>query len=77
MPFQSKGRRPASRVELHHESIESKRMRMQDTYSYLVDALRAMPIVFQALLQGCTQEQAQARRGGDDGWSVLEVLSPA
>ena len=47
---------------------------MQDTYSYLVDALRAMPIVFQASLQGCTQEQVQALRGGDDGWSVLEVL---
>jgi hypothetical protein len=47
---------------------------MQDTYSYLVDALRAAPTVFEALLHDCTQELAQAARGGDEGWSVLEII---
>jgi cytochrome c peroxidase len=54
--------------------LQSKRMRMQDTYTYLVDALRAMPTVFEVLLHGCTQEQAQAARGSDEGWSVVEII---
>ncbi len=47
---------------------------MQDTYNYLVDALRAALTVFDALLHDCTQEQAQAARGGDEGWSVVEIV---
>ncbi len=47
---------------------------MQDTWNYLVDALRAAPTVFEALLHGCTQEQAQAARGGDEGWSPVEII---
>ncbi len=40
----------------------------------LLDALRATPSVLEALLQGCTQEQARTARGGDEGWSVVEVV---
>ncbi len=40
----------------------------------LLDSLRAMPEVLDALLEGCTQEQASAARGGDEGWSVVEVV---
>ena len=40
----------------------------------LLDALRATPEVLEALLDGCTQEQATAARGGDEGWSVVEVV---
>ncbi len=41
---------------------------------YLIDALRAAPAVFEALLHGCTQEQAKAARGGGEGWSVVEII---
>ena len=47
---------------------------MQDTCSYLIDALRAAPTVLEALLRGCTQEQAQAAHGGDEGWSAVEIV---
>src|SRR5437588_4253696 len=40
----------------------------------LLDGYRAAPAVYEALLQGCTQEQAQAAKGGDEGWSVVEVM---
>ena len=40
----------------------------------LLDALRATPEVLEALLDGCTQEQATAARGGEEGWSVVEVV---
>jgi DinB family protein len=40
----------------------------------LLDAFRAAPEVFEGLLRGVTQEQAQASRGGDENWSVVEVL---
>src|SRR5437764_11717498 len=33
-----------------------------------------MTVVLQALLQDCTQAQAQAARGGDEDWSVVEVV---
>ena len=40
----------------------------------LLDAIRATPEVLEGLLAGCTQEQARAARGGDEGWSVIEVI---
>ncbi len=40
----------------------------------LLEALRATPEVLEALLDGCTQEQAMAARGGDEGWSIVEVV---
>ena len=40
----------------------------------LLDALRATPEVLEGLLAGYTQEQASAARGGDEGWSVVEVI---
>jgi hypothetical protein len=46
---------------------------MQDT-DYLIDALRATPTILEALLHGCTQEQAQAAHGGDEDWSVVEII---
>jgi hypothetical protein len=40
----------------------------------LLGALRATPEVLEALLDDCTQEQATAARGGEEGWSVVEVV---
>ena len=40
----------------------------------LIDALRATPETLAGLLAGITQEQAQTARGGDESWSVVEVL---
>jgi len=47
---------------------------MYDTPKDILDALRATPTVLEALLRDCTQEQAQRARGGDEGWSVVEVI---
>jgi hypothetical protein len=47
---------------------------MPDVSQDLLDALRAAPEVLEGLLDGCTQEQANAARGGDEGWSVVEVV---
>jgi hypothetical protein len=47
---------------------------MYDTTKDLLDALRATPDTLEGLLRGVTQEQAQAARGGDEGWSIVEVL---
>jgi hypothetical protein len=40
----------------------------------LLDAFRAAPTTLEALLRDCTQEQAQQARGGDENWSVVEVI---
>jgi len=40
----------------------------------LLDAFKAAPDVYKALLEGCTQEQARAAKGGDENWSVVEVV---
>jgi hypothetical protein len=40
----------------------------------LLDAFRASPAVYTALLQGVTQEEAAQARGGDENWSVVEVM---
>ena len=47
---------------------------MYDISQDLLDALRAAAEVLEALLDGCTQEQATAARGGEEGWSVVEVV---
>lgn len=47
---------------------------MYDASKDLLDALRAAPLVLEALLRNCTPEQAKAARGGDENWSVLEVV---
>ncbi len=47
---------------------------MYDSGKDLVDAQRATPNVLDALLAGVTQTQAQAARGGDENWSVVEVI---
>jgi hypothetical protein len=40
----------------------------------LLDALRAAPAVYEGVLRGCTPEQAREARGGDEDWSVVEVM---
>jgi hypothetical protein len=47
---------------------------MYDSSLDLLDALRATPAVLEGLLRGCTQEEARVTRGGDEGWSVVEVI---
>jgi phytoene dehydrogenase-like protein len=47
---------------------------MYDSSKDLLDALRATPSLLKALLHECTQEQARTARGGDEGWSVVEVV---
>src|SRR3954449_3801144 len=38
----------------------------------LLDAFKAAPEVVAKVLEGCTQEQAVAAKGGDENWSVVE-----
>lgn len=47
---------------------------MYDTADELVGILRATPEILQVVLSTFTEERARAARGGDEGWSVLEVL---
>ena len=47
---------------------------MYDVRTDILDAFRAAPTIFEALLHNCTQAQAQAARGGDENWSVVEVV---
>ncbi len=47
---------------------------MYNIYADLVDALRATPEILSGLLHNCSQEQAQAACGGDEGWSVVAVI---
>lgn len=47
---------------------------MYDIPQDLLDALRATPTTLTALLQMCTEEQARLARGGDEDWSVVEVV---
>jgi hypothetical protein len=47
---------------------------MYDIPKDLLDAFRSAPAVLEALLAGCTQDQAQSTRGGDENWSVVEVV---
>ncbi len=47
---------------------------MYNSTSEMVEALQATPEVLEALLQGVTQAEAQAARGGEEGWSVVQVM---
>jgi hypothetical protein len=47
---------------------------MYDTRKDLLDAFAAARDVFTGLLAGCTPEQAWQARGGDENWSVVEVM---
>jgi hypothetical protein len=47
---------------------------MYDLHHDLIDALEATPETLAALLVGVSQAQARAARGGDENWSVIEVL---
>ena len=47
---------------------------MYNTPQDLLDALRATPDTIQALLDGVTHAQAAVARGGDENWSVVEVV---
>jgi len=47
---------------------------MYDSHHDLLEALRATPDVFKRLLKGLTQEQAISLRGGDENWSIVEVM---
>jgi hypothetical protein len=47
---------------------------MYDLHRDLLDALRAAPEVLEGLLEGVSQREAITARGGDEGWSVVEVL---
>jgi hypothetical protein len=40
----------------------------------LLDALRAGPEALAGLLRTCSPEQAHNARGGDEGWSIVEVV---
>jgi len=39
-----------------------------------IEALRTAPALLQTMLRDVSREQAQAARGGDEGWSVSEVV---
>lgn len=47
---------------------------MYNVHEDLLNALRATPDTLTALLRGVTQDEARAATGGDEGWSVAEVL---
>jgi len=47
---------------------------MYNTTRDLFVAVTATPETLTLLLAGVSQEQAKAARGGDEGWSVIEVL---
>src|SRR5690606_23761781 len=56
------------------ESESSRRGRMYDETRELVDALRVTPETLAGLLRDVTPERARAARGGDEDWSVVEVM---
>src|SRR5579871_6029384 len=47
---------------------------MYDTNKDLMDALTTAPDIFVGLLANVTQEQAQQARGGNEDWSIVEVM---
>jgi hypothetical protein len=49
-------------------------MQMYDTDDDLLYALSVGPDTLTRLLEGCSQEQARNARGGDENWSIVEVV---
>jgi hypothetical protein len=47
---------------------------MYDLHRDLIDAFKAMPETLTALLDGVSEAQARSAKGGDENWSVLEVV---
>jgi hypothetical protein len=47
---------------------------MYDTPKDLIDALRASPVLLNALLEDCTPETARLGSGSPDDWSVIEIV---
>ena len=47
---------------------------MYDLNHDLLDALKATPETLAGLLEGINSPQAQSARGGDENWSVVEVV---
>jgi uncharacterized damage-inducible protein DinB len=47
---------------------------MYDLHHDLLDALKATPAILTSLLEEISQQQARAARGGDENWSVVEVV---
>ncbi len=47
---------------------------MYDTGKDLLDALKATPDTLRFLLRDVDREKAASARGGDEGWSVVEVV---
>ena len=47
---------------------------MYDLHRELIDALKSTPEILKGLLSQVTLEQAKAVRGGDENWSVVEVV---
>jgi uncharacterized damage-inducible protein DinB len=47
---------------------------MYDSIRDMLDAFQTMPDTLQKLLEDVSQEQAQSAVGGDEGWSIVEVL---
>src|SRR5512146_1310984 len=47
---------------------------MYDQHRELIEALRSTPETLKGLLSQVTLEQARAAKGGDENWSVVEVI---
>jgi len=47
---------------------------MYDLHQELLSALRATPDTLAGLLVGISEDQARSAKGGDENWSVVEVI---
>ena len=47
---------------------------MYDVYRELIETLAATPETLAGLLRGVDEAQARSAKGGDEGWSVIEVI---
>lgn len=47
---------------------------MKDQQQELIEALRSTPEILKGLLSKTTLEQARSAKGGDENWSVAEVI---